>query len=55
MHLYIYRLKCSKAISGWDGMGIYRLKCSKAISGWDGMGSMEISVSTSAKSTALQC
>ena len=41
----IYRLKCSKAISGWmgmDGMGM------------DGMG-MEISESTSSKSTALWC
>ena len=36
----IYRLKCSKAISGWMGM--------------DGMG-MEISESTSSKSTALWC
>ena len=32
----------------------YRLKCSKAISGWVVMG-MEISVSTSSKSTALRC
>ena len=36
----IYRLKCSKAISGWMGM--------------DGMG-MEISENTSSNSTALWC